>query len=222
MTIFCSLITYFLFEAPYRSLYRYYFESPRLLSLLSPTLHLNGSNGKAGFSNPALNLDGDLRLGANNHNNNGNGVLASGVAVGNGAETRVQINGVSHTSPNSDPSSKASKKIKSRELNPNFLFSPHYNLVTNASSRAESENSSLSNFPMDSVGGQHYSQNPNPDVERDSRVKGFEDKSGDLSAASCESMASGDTRIAGDDPNNNCGDSAMPSAPLPPTIVIDH
>lgn len=43
-------------------------------------------------------------------------------------------------------------------MNPNFLFSPHYNMVTNLSSRAESETSSLANV---SVCNQSVTQNHN-------------------------------------------------------------
>lgn len=86
-------MSYLLFEAPYRALFRYYLESPRVLNYMLPVVNING--GKA----------------------NGGG--------GMGFSKGSMLN-----------------------LNPNFLFSPHYNMVTNMSSRCESEASSLANFSM--------------------------------------------------------------------------
>lgn len=89
-TVLLSIVTYLLFEAPYRALFRYYLESPRILHFMLPVVNANG--GKP-----------------------------SGSSFGQGS----MLN-----------------------LNPNFLFSPHYNLVTNLSSRAESEASSLANYSI--------------------------------------------------------------------------
>ena len=90
-TAVISLVAYLLFEAPYRALFRYYLESPRIITFVLPVVNANGGkpNGNASFSKGSM-----------------------------------------------------------LNLNPNFLFSPHYNLVTNISSRAESETSSLANYSL--------------------------------------------------------------------------
>ena len=52
--------------------------------------------------------------------------------------------------PNGNGNGMPFSKGSMLNLNPNFLFSPHYNMVTNLSSRCESEASSLANFSMGS------------------------------------------------------------------------
>ena len=94
VTVLLALVTYILFEAPYRSLFRYYLESPRIISFMLPITHANGGNKPIG-----------------------NGGLYS-------------------------------KQSMMMNLNPNFLFSPHYNLVTNINSRTNSEASSLANYSL--------------------------------------------------------------------------
>lgn len=94
VTTVLSLLTYLLFEAPVRSLFRYYFESPRTLSLILPSAQNNDYNGT----------------------------------------DRGQAEELSYK--------------KEFQMNPHFLFSPHYNMITNVSSRAESAASSVYNFPM--------------------------------------------------------------------------
>ena len=198
VTLFLSIFTYFVFEAPYRSLYRYYFESPRILSLLSPMLQMNGSSGDK--NRPNINLPASGSINGDNNNNN----VANGI--------RITANGGNRAN---GKSSNSQKRLHSRELNPNFLFSPHYNLVTNVSSRAESETNSLSNFTMES--NTNYSQNPNPDNGNNTNPNG----SSVLTTNSCDSLESNQTRIANDDPNNNTVDSNA-SVEAPPVVLIDR